>query len=370
LPSNRPSPMPATQPTKRALILKLGAIGDVVMAIPAARLLADNGYTITWVVGRAAAPVLQLYPWLNLIVVDDAPLLRGSITQRLRAFPALWRAIPSGEYDLCATLYFDPRYKLLTLPIRAKRKLLLTQDNRELSLLPGRHHTDEYARILLGLKDEARPQQLAPVRPATMPPSPIPRTEKPRVVLVPAGAKNLMRDDALRRWPIENYVAVAAALLQRGIEVLLAGGPQDTWASAAFARLAINDQIGKHALPETIGLFDSADVVCTHDTGPLHLAGITNAAIVTVFGPVDPHGRLPQRANSVALWGGEGFACRPCYDGRDYAPCPNNLCMQQITPAMVVKEIEAMIAARSKGEALPPRVRVPKHTPVQITGAR
>ena len=178
-----------------------------------------------------------------------------------------------------------------------------------------------------------------------------------------------MRDDILRRWPVENYVAVAEHLLARGHEVVLAGGPNDAWASPHFAHLAVIDLIAKLTLIETLGLFASAGVVCTHDTGPLHLAGLTNAGIVTIFGPVDPHGRLPQRANSVALWGGEGFACRPCYDGRDYAACSNNLCIQQITPTMAVREIEALLLAKRKGDALPPRIRVPKHTPVQITGA-
>jgi heptosyltransferase-2 len=354
----------------RALIVKLGAIGDVVMAVPAVRALVDAGWSVTWVAGAAAASVLRLYPWLDVIEVDEAPLLRGSLPERLRALPALWRKLPGGRFDLCATLYFDARYRALTLPVRARRKLTLSHDDRARKLLPGRHHTDEVARILLGLADDVRPHQLAPVRPDDLPPSPLPRVSgKPRIVIAPAGARNLLRDDALRRWPVDRYVAVATALLARGCEVVLSGGPDDAWA-AAFAGLAVTDRIGAFSLPETVGLFDSADVVLTHDTGPLHLAGITNAGIVAVFGPVDPHGRLPQRANAVALWGGEGFACRPCYDGRDYAACSDNLCIQQITPAMVLGEIDALLLARRKGEALPPRIRVPRHTTVQIAGVK
>lgn len=337
------------------------------MAIPAARALYDSGYKVDWVAGAAAASVLRLYGWINVIEVDEAKLLRGSMGEKLTHIPRLWRALPTKSYDLCATLYFDARYKVLTLPVRAKRKIALSPASRATALLPGRHHTDEYARILLGRPDDVTPQQLAPVRPDTMPPSPVARaTGKQRVVLVPGGARNVLRDDVLRRWPVENYVAVARALLSRGYEVLLSGGPDDAWVSPHFAGLAVNDVIARHTLPQTIGLFDAADAVCTHDTGPLHLAGLTRAAIVTIFGPVDPHGRLPQRADSVALWGGEGFACRPCYDGRDYAPCSNNLCIQQITPAMAVAELETLLAARREGRSTLPRIRVPKHTPVQI----
>jgi heptosyltransferase-2 len=349
----------------RALILKLGALGDVVMAIPAARALYDRGTSIDWVTGKAAAPILRLYPWINVIEVDERALLWGSWSERVRAVVALWRKIPAGRYDLCANLYYDSRYKVLTAPVRARRKLRLSHTDRAFALLPGRHHTDELARILLALPDDVTPRQLSPVRPASLPENPLPRAGgKRRVVLAPAGARNLLRDDALRRWPIENYVLLAKALLARGHDVVLSGGPDDAWASPHFAKLPIHDMMGKLALPETIALFEASDLVCTHDTGPLHLAGITTCALVGIFGPVDPHGRLPQRANTVALWGGEGFACRPCYVGSTYADCTDNLCMQQITPAMVLKEIETLLDARSRGEALLPRVRVPKHTPL------
>jgi heptosyltransferase-2 len=104
---------------------------------------------------------------------------------------------------------------------------------------------------------------------------------------------------------------------------------------------------------------DEADVVVTHDTGPLHLAGITRTGIVTLFGPTDPHGRLPQRLGTVALWGGEGFSCRPCYDAHGFPDCPSNDCMRQLTPAMVLTEVLAMIGDRARGELRPPRVMVP-----------
>jgi heptosyltransferase-2 len=232
-------------------------------------------------------------------------------------------------------------------------------------LLAGRHHTDEYARILLSLKDGERPVGLAPVLAENLPPSPLVRTDKRlRVVLAPAGAKNMMRDDALRRWPIENYVHLASALLDQGFEVVLAGGPSDAWAIPAFAELAVTDLIGKLTLPQMLSLLDDSDVMVTHDTGPLHMAGITKVGIVSIFGPTDPRGRLPQRSNTVALWGGEGFACRPCYDGRDYAPCLHNGCMHQVSVEMVVREVKAVIDQRRSGRSMPPRVITPLSTVV------
>ena len=345
----------------RALLIKFGAIGDVVMAIPAAHALFLGGYTVDWVCGRSVVPVLALYPWIRTIVGDDAALVHGSNVQRVQALAGIWRGIAGRSYDLCATLYYDRRYRLLALPVRARRKLMLSRSGRTSQLLPGRHHTDEYARLLLQLKDGVRPVGLRPVRPGEMPSSPLARDGRARVVLAPAGARNALREDNLRRWPIESYAETARQLVVLGIDVVLVGGPEDRWAEGAFAGLAVTNCIGKFSLAETIGLFDQGDVLLTHDTGPMHLAGITSIGIVSVFGPTDPYGRLPQRANAVALWGGEGFACRPCYDGRNYAPCDDNQCMQQVTVAAVVREVLRMIEQKA-GAGRPPRVLMPEST--------
>lgn len=371
---------PASGARRRLLIVKLGAIGDVTMTIPGAAAMHAAGYSVDWIAGTAVAPVLALYPWIHVIPVAETPILRGTPAERARGLLSLWRTLrrriaAEGAYDRCVTLYYDRRYRLLTLPVRAASHVQLSEADRTLRLLPGRHHADEYARILTGRADGEIPSQIAPVAPPCLPPDPLATTTaRPRVVLVPAGARNLLRDDALRRWPVENYVVLTTHLLAAACEVVLAGGPEDCWASPHFAALAaaagpgrFTDLTGTLSLVQTLGLLDAAAVVVTHDTGPLHLAGLTSAAIVTIFGPTDPRGRLPQRGNCVALWGGEDFACRPCYDGRDYAPCTHNGCIRQVTPAMVLAEVEDLLEARRLGLQRPPAIRVPALSAAPLT---
>jgi heptosyltransferase-2 len=328
----------------RVLLLKFGAIGDVIMAIPAAHQLHLKGHDVDWVCGQAVLPILELYPWINPVLIDDRALLKGSAFARIKVLLDLWKRLASRRYTLAATLYYDSRYRFLTAPIRASRRIQLSHTDRNFRLIPGRHHTDEFARILLDWPDRARPQPLAPVPAPSLPATPLPRTGKKRVVLAPAGAKNMMADDLLRRWQPEHYVALTRLLLARNIEVVLIGGPGDAWIQPLFAASPVTDLIGKLTLPQTLALLDEADVLVTHDTGPLHLAGITRAGIVGIFGPTDPRGRLPQRPGAVAIWGGEGFACRPCYDAHSFAPCPSNDCMAEVAPAMVLAEIEALFA--------------------------
>lgn len=334
----------------RVLIIKLGAIGDAIMVIPAAFALHAQGYAVDWVCSAAVASVLGCYPWIGVLVADERAILRGSSGEKLGALAELWRQIAGRRYDQVFTLYYDRRYRLLAAPVRAGRRVMLSATDRRFRLLPGRHHSEEYARILLSLPDRHRPGQFGPVRAERLPGSPLARTAQARVVLAPAGARNLMRDDALRRWPDERYAELARRLVAAGHEVVLIGGPDDAWVRPVFAGVAVLDRIGQDSLPETLALLDEADVLVTHDTGPLHLGGITRVGIVTVFGPTDPRGRLPQRPGTLAIWGGERLACRPCYDGRDFAPCPENLCMASVPVGLVAARVQAMLASRARGE--------------------
>ncbi|HZY61824.1 MAG TPA: glycosyl transferase, partial [Edaphobacter sp.] len=129
----------------RVLICKLGAIGDVIMTLPAAYALYRAGYEIDWICGTNVQALLDCYNWIHTIAVDDKAILHGRPRERIGALISLWRTAGRAQYDLCATLYYDPRYRILCLPVRAKRKIMLSRTTREAMLLDGRHHTDEYA---------------------------------------------------------------------------------------------------------------------------------------------------------------------------------------------------------------------------------
>ena len=339
------------------------------MAIPAARALYDKGFEIHWVCGRTVRPLLESYSWINLIPTNDKELLLGSSFQRVNQIFKLWSKLVFRKFDLCATLYYDWRYRLLTLPVWARRRLSLSWRERTNVLVAGRHHTDEFARIILGLDDTCREQSIPPVRPDQLPQSPIPhKTAQRRVVIVPGGASQLIREqylrrwspENLRRWPIESYIKLAELLRNRDWEVVLIGGPEDLWVRSYFRDIRVTDLIGTLSLPEVVALCDACDVVVSHDTGPLHLAGLSKASLIGLFGPTDPATRIPRRLLAVGIWGGQGFACRPCYDGRDFAPCSFNGCMRQISPELVLRQIDRLLDTRPKGEFLPRDVILPE----------
>lgn len=360
-----------THSRKRALIVKFGAIGDVIMAVPGVYALHQQGFDIDWICGAAVKPLLQCYSWINLIPANDKAILAGGTWQRIKNIVGLWKKIGLKQYDLCGILYYDSRYKFLTLPVRAKRKLRLSQGSRDSVLLAGRHHTDEYARVLLQAEDGCRETSASPVRPDLLPESRLPvKSLRRRVALVPGAANHLIREQVsgrlpeqvLRRWPAENYASLAQNLIDRGWEVVLLGGREDRWVKPYFERLQVTDCIDTLSLPEVISACDACDAVVTHDTGPLHLAGLSTTCLVGIFGPTDPSTRVPRRPYAIGIWGGQGFACRPCYDGRDFAPCQFNGCMHQVTPELVLRELDHLLEERDQGKMSPWRIVCPEGT--------
>ena len=75
---------------QRALILKFGAIGDVIMALSAVHLLHEAGMQIDWVCGRGVRSLLECHTWLHLIPCDDRAILGGTATERAGSIFAPW----------------------------------------------------------------------------------------------------------------------------------------------------------------------------------------------------------------------------------------------------------------------------------------
>ena len=323
----------------RYLIIKLGAIGDIVTTLPAISAIRsdDTEANITWVCGIPAASILETIPGIDEIIkVDETRLFRGSRLGRVAELLRVMARLAGRRYDRIFTFYRDRRYQLLSALTFGPTRSFADDSHRPVA---GRSRSWESVRFCLDLPQRLLP---CPVLPAVQwSINPLPnelsawRKDKP-IVIVPGGAKNILRDDALRRWPIERYRAVAEALIEQGYRVAIVGAPSDRWVQPYFEKLEVIDLVGMTSLPELLGLMQISALVITHDTGTAHLARLANAPGITIFGPTNPEevfgpimwGDVPAEPRSVALWGGANLSCRPCYDGRNYALCDDNLCMQ------------------------------------------
>jgi ADP-heptose:LPS heptosyltransferase len=100
----------------RVLLLKLAALGDVVMAstmIGAVRRRWPSA-EITWAVGRGYAAVVRSFEGVDRIVeLDEAALLGGGTLARGLAAVRATAALGPRAYDLAIVAHQDPRYTQL-----------------------------------------------------------------------------------------------------------------------------------------------------------------------------------------------------------------------------------------------------------------
>ena len=70
---------------------------------------------------------------------------------------------------------------------------------------------------------------------------------------------------------------------------------------------------------------------------------LTTAPLVGLFGPTPANAVAPLgRANTRILASDNRISCSPCYDGKNFASCARNVCLESITVAAVADAIAAV----------------------------
>ncbi|MEO8676228.1 MAG: glycosyltransferase family 9 protein, partial [Casimicrobiaceae bacterium] len=213
--------------------------------------------------------------------------------------------------------------------------------------VPGRYYGDEYVRLVTGIDDGNATRYAPPPVRATLDADVEQRIAeldgRRMIALAPGGARNPARDNPLRRWPLEHYVALARRLVAKSHAVLLTGSADDAWIRPAFAGIDVVDLIDSTSLPGLVALYARCAAVVTHDSGPLHLARLVDARVVALFGPTAPATILRESTRTIALWPGVALPCAPCYDGQSFAKCTSNRCLQMLLPDTVAASVSALV---------------------------
>lgn len=336
------------------LILKLGAIGDVVMASSLITAI-DEKYPrakITWICGRTVEPILSSIKRIDTIItVDEDKFYNGSTLDKMKIIIRVWRFIAGKHFQIVLNCYRDKRYKIFLLPVRSAVYRYMGDGRKEYSFLPGRYHADEYSRMITEKDDWQLTGAKFPILNLSLSGDIkdfLDGTTSPRIILAPGGTKNFVRQDDVRRWQIDNYVLLAKELADREITVVLVGADTDKWVLTEFAGINFINLIGKTGLLDLIRLFNNSDILVTHDTGVFHLAKLSGIKIIALFGPINPKERIGALENVDVLWGGAALPCSPCYNGKTFSDCSNNICMKNISVIDVMEKINRFLDSEYK----------------------
>lgn len=351
----------------RLLLVRLREIGDVVFTTPAVRALRDRfpDAHISYLVEPAAEAVVACNPAIDDVIV--AP--RRSGPSGLRRDLALGARLRAQQYDVAIDFHGGPRASLLTWLSRARTRIGYEVAGRAWMYshrvprareLRSRHSVENQWDLLepLGIA-AARVSEYA----VEMALDPAVATSV-SARLSAAGADpgsalvviHVSAGNPFRRWPIDAFAAVAAALAAElpNRRVVVTSGPSDRDAagrvidaSRALLEASVAPRIlkcGDFSLTELRALVDRAALYIGGDSGPLHIATTSRVPIVGLYGPTLPARSAPWRPSSSVAEAVEttGLPCRPCHQ-RSCQP-GDFRCLTRIEPAHVVASARVAIS--------------------------
>jgi len=361
---------------ERILVIRLSALGDVLLAGPAVRALARHfpNARIDWLVEADYIPLvgqargLPLQSRFRAVAYEKRGRHAG-----IGGLLALHRELAAQRYDLVVDLQNKPKTRVfhslapscLAWHKRTPSQALLALAGREKPLTRA-HAIDLYFEPLgipvpSAADDRALELHLAPEH-----------YEQARAV-VPEGRVAAIAPSARwanKRWPAERFGELLLRLKQREFAPLLIAGPGDVEVLAAVRGAAcgtrtipdtVHDVGAQHAAPCTAApttIPDTAKlgvgglaaaiarstVVIANDSGPVHLASALKIPVVAIFGPTSPERWRPrsQRAEVVRL---DSCDCSPCSNhGGDSCPLGHHRCLREISVEAVLAAVDRVSA--------------------------
>ena len=339
----------------RFLIVRLGALGDVVHAIPVAAALRRTFPTarIDWLVSAKHREILDLVTAVDraFAINDRGGAAGGGSTWRtvgelrrvgydvvLDLQGLLKSAVLARLAGAARVIGFSSRYARESLA-----SLLYTESHD-----PGRggiydpRETRHVVAINLGLLARVG----VPQAPAEFPFATVDSIAARWAADRTDGRYALVNPGAAwpnKRWPPERFARVAAELRARhALTSIALWGPgeesiaQEVAAAAAGAALVSP----RTTIADVVALARGAAIMVSGDTGPMHIAAAVRTPLVGIFGPTRPSRNGPLAAHDLAVSRDQVCRChhlRRCTQAR--------MCLLDIDAAEVIDAVDRRLAA-------------------------
>ena len=288
----------------KVLLVRLGALGDIVHAVPVAAALrrAVTGVRIDWAVDRRHAELLALFPVADRIVELDFGSWRHVIgtSRRLRA----------EAYDVALDVQGLMKSALVARLSGARRVVgfarAALREPMARALYTETIEPDDHGHVirknlsLLRALDVPFPQVEFPVAlPASAVADEIAREYPAGYGLINPGA-----GWPNKQWPAKRFGALAAAIRRsEGLPSVVVWGPgEDRLARAVAANSdGAAEPVPPTGLRDLFAVIRGAAFLVSGDTAPIHLAAAVGTPVVGLYGPTSPERNGPWSADDVSV---------------------------------------------------------------------
>jgi heptosyltransferase-1 len=333
-------------------VVRLGAVGDVVRTLPAARRIraAYPDAHLSWLVESAASGLLQAQPWIDEVIVFP----RSSLTKKLRSLNGVGfvreaqrfvRELRDHRFDLVVDFHAIARSGLLSLATGAGTRVTYGPPfGREFAYWCANLRASLVGTKMSRFDRNAALADFLAVGPTSLHLSlggeASSHFDHPPVALHPGSSAGAPH----KRYPVASFATIARKILAAtGTRSIVTWGPSPTDRRLAAEVVAASCGAADLA-PQTPGLQDLAillqgcRLLVGGDSGPLHVASLVGTPVVQILGPTDPienapFGGTPSRVVRQAL------GCSPCRRG-----CSAATCMRGIPPGRVLEAVLELLA--------------------------
>jgi ADP-heptose:LPS heptosyltransferase len=345
--------LPATPPAERVLVIRLGALGDVVrtrFAFAGIRALYPRAQLDWLVEDRSASGLIGLAGLDEAVIVPRKRLRARHPFVALRTLREFVRELRARDYDL--SIDFHGMFRGALLPYAAGIPMRVGYDRpfakegsqrlltHRLRIGPARLSRFERNAALVQYLGGEVPDGPAPL---ALDDANVALPDLPeRFALIHPGTSP---KTSYKRWETERFAAVARMLHERaGLASLVAFGPVPGEQAAAHEVVAKAGGAAALAPPtaslvEFLCLLRRASVFIGCDSGPMHLASLARTPLVAIFGPTDPieNEPFPGVPSRVVR---TDVGCNPCREG-----CSVRACMRAVMPEAVAEAALSLVAA-------------------------
>jgi heptosyltransferase I len=315
-------PSPARRPVENLLVVRLGAMGDIIHTLPAVAALrrAFPQAKIGWVVEE---------PWSELLCAAGTPRSGAPNPARpLVDFVHLvntkkWRKSPfsSETRRQMNAARKELREQGYELAIDFQGAVKSSMVARFAKLTLGAEHPREtparwfYDRRIQTTGSHVLEQYHSLAEAGAGIPLAKTKTEFPRDDAAEANVTRMLGTDArqfvlinpgagwgAKQWPAERFREIARTLAADGYKVLVNAGPgEEAIAQTTIVASEGTAGVVSCSIGELIALTRRARLFIGGDTGPLHLAAALQVPVVAIFGPTDPARNGPFGTKSLVL---------------------------------------------------------------------
>lgn len=331
----------------KILLIKLGAVGDLVLASPFFDRLRNHfpHSEIVLVVGRSSYLAVENNPCIDrLILADDFVLYKGRLLTRSLELLRLVARLRKEDFDLAFVLHRAWPFNLLAYltgtPVRVgfgrgREGVFLThptavhrvQNEREsyLDLLRTMDIPSVYKQTYFFLDQEEKDFLNLFLERYGI------GSDEEMLAIAPGGGDNAKSSMVTKRWPMENYIGLIRRVQQEHpCRVVLCGGPGDRTITNSILE-SCPDCIDATDLSfgDMASLFRRCRAFVGNDSAPNHIASALGIPCIGIFGPTDPRQWAPPDSNSHVVI--KPVECHPCFNDGKFPECSHIKCLTSIT---------------------------------------